>query len=171
MIRMISNNTSDYVATDLIHCMWCQHAERYDYLFPNEPHHLTNEPCPFNHVKVKQIERPIVDNPDSFNVSTNRANSEVANIMATGNYGNFGKIYDQNQNIQEPKFNFSRKILKPLDLNENSQPNQSNEQQSRLLGGYGNTESEESINLIRKRDGNSSNPNNTNNPNAPSTKV
>ena len=28
MIRMISNNTSDYVATDLIHHLWCQHAEK-----------------------------------------------------------------------------------------------------------------------------------------------
>jgi hypothetical protein len=142
--------------------MWCQHAERYDYLFPNEPHHLTNEPCPFNHVKIKQVEKPVVDNPDSFNVSTNRANLE-----ANGNYGNFGKIYDQNQNIQEPRLNLNRKVIKPLDLNENSHQNL-NEQQSRLLSDYKNTESEESINLIRKRDGNSSNPNN---PNPPSTKV
>ena len=34
MIRMIANNTSDYVATDLIHHLWCQHADNYDKLFP-----------------------------------------------------------------------------------------------------------------------------------------
>jgi len=28
MIRMISNNASDYVATDLLHNLWCLHDEK-----------------------------------------------------------------------------------------------------------------------------------------------
>ncbi len=49
MIRMIANNTSDYVATDLIHNLWCQHAENYDQLFPNDPHNIADIPCMFQH--------------------------------------------------------------------------------------------------------------------------
>lgn len=48
MLRMISNNTSDYVATDLIQNLWCLHHEKYGHLFPNEPHHC-KEPCKFDH--------------------------------------------------------------------------------------------------------------------------
>ena len=33
IIRMIGNNTSDYVATDLIHQLWCQHEEIFGYNF------------------------------------------------------------------------------------------------------------------------------------------
>jgi hypothetical protein len=51
MIRMIANNTSDYVATDLIHNLWCKHAENYDQLFPNDPHNLPDVPCVFEHRK------------------------------------------------------------------------------------------------------------------------
>ena len=50
MIRMIGNNTSDYVATDLIHQLWCQHDEKYGHLFPDEPHQ-SKRPCTFIHSK------------------------------------------------------------------------------------------------------------------------
>ena len=49
MLRMIANNTSDYVATDLIQNLWCLHHEKYGYLFPDEPHHC-KQPCQFDHV-------------------------------------------------------------------------------------------------------------------------
>ena len=51
MIRMIANNTSDYVATDLIHHLWCQHAENYDQLFPDDPHNIADVPCEYDHKK------------------------------------------------------------------------------------------------------------------------
>ena len=50
MIRMIGNNTSDYVATDLIHQLWCQHDEKYGHLFLDEPHQ-SKRPCTFIHSK------------------------------------------------------------------------------------------------------------------------
>ena len=54
MIRMIANNTSDYVATDVIHNLFCQHAEKYDRLFPDESHHIPGgKPCKFKHTKKK----------------------------------------------------------------------------------------------------------------------
>lgn len=54
MIRMIGNNTSDYVATDLIQQLWCQHAESYDSMFPGEPHCYAEIPCQFDHVRLKR---------------------------------------------------------------------------------------------------------------------
>lgn len=47
---MIGENTGDYVATDLIHKLWCQHNEKYGAMFPQEPHISINSPlmCPFN---------------------------------------------------------------------------------------------------------------------------
>ena len=50
MIRMIGNNTSDYVATDLIHQLWCQHDDKYGHLFLDEPHQ-SKRPCTFIHKK------------------------------------------------------------------------------------------------------------------------
>lgn len=55
MIRMIANNTSDYVATDLVHHLWCQHAENYDKLFPKDPHNIPDIPCPFDHKKTGHV--------------------------------------------------------------------------------------------------------------------
>ena len=47
---MIAENTNDYVATDVIHNLWCQHAEKYDENFPkNEPHFTKGKPCVFKH--------------------------------------------------------------------------------------------------------------------------
>lgn len=54
MIRMIGNNTSDYVATDLIQQLWCMHAESYDSLFSNEPHNYADIPCKFEHSVLKR---------------------------------------------------------------------------------------------------------------------
>ena len=58
MIRMKANNTSDYVATDVIHHLWCQHAEKYDRLFPGESHCTDlSIPCVFEH-KAKLNRKP-----------------------------------------------------------------------------------------------------------------
>ncbi len=62
MIRMIANNTSDYVATDLIHHLWCQHAENYENLFPSDPHSVPDVKCRFKHKKIKQSEEKPYDN-------------------------------------------------------------------------------------------------------------
>ena len=61
MIRMIANNTSDYVATDLIHQLWCQHDEKYGDQFFNEPHQSTVK-CTFEHTKK---EEPSLDRQNS----------------------------------------------------------------------------------------------------------
>ena len=58
IIRMIGNNTSDYVATDLIHQLWCQHHETYGHNFPDEPHQKCNT-CTFKHAV------PVACVPDS----------------------------------------------------------------------------------------------------------
>ena len=63
MIRMIANNTSDYVATDLIHHLWCQHADNYDKLFPRDPHNIPDIPCPFEHRRLAHTKK--TDNDDS----------------------------------------------------------------------------------------------------------
>lgn len=55
MIRMIANNTSDYVATDLIHQLWCQHAENYDQLFPSDPHNICDIPCVYEHRRSEVV--------------------------------------------------------------------------------------------------------------------
>ena len=49
IIRMIGENSGDYVATDLIHKMWCQHNDKYGDMFPQEPHIAINSPfiCQF----------------------------------------------------------------------------------------------------------------------------
>lgn len=50
MLRLIANNASDYVATDLIHQLWCQHHEKYGHQFPEEPHKSSHfNPCTFVH--------------------------------------------------------------------------------------------------------------------------
>lgn len=51
---MIGENAGDYVATDLIHKLWCQHNVKYGAMFPQEPHISINSPlmCPFNEKNV-----------------------------------------------------------------------------------------------------------------------
>lgn len=79
MIRMISNNTSDYVATDLIHHLWCQHDEKYGHLFMtngiNEPHN-SNRPCLFEHRKKENLEEF-----NQFDIQSNR-NIAYNNIIS-----------------------------------------------------------------------------------------
>lgn len=98
MIRMIANNTSDYVATDLIQHLWCQHHEKYGALFPDEPHQ-SKMPCVFVHSDamkeknslnqpVQQIQAP---NP---RVAINMMPHNDFN--ASGNYASFGQVYRGN---------------------------------------------------------------------------
>jgi hypothetical protein len=49
MIRLIAANSSDYVATDLVHQLWCQHDEKYGHYFKGEPHSLDSSKCEFSH--------------------------------------------------------------------------------------------------------------------------
>jgi len=35
---MVGQNAGDYVATDLIHYLWCEHNSKYGMKFLNEPH-------------------------------------------------------------------------------------------------------------------------------------
>jgi hypothetical protein len=69
MIRMIANNTSDYVATDLIHNLWCQHDEKYGCLFTEEGPHQSKTKCLFEHTKK---------------------------FGDPSNYASFGQVYEQN---------------------------------------------------------------------------
>ncbi len=90
MLRMIANNTSDYVATDLIHHLWCQHDEKYGYLFLDEPHQ-SKTPCLFKHCKK--------EGPGSIEqaVTTQITNPTSDRGMLSGNYASFGQIYDRNR--------------------------------------------------------------------------
>ena len=66
MIRMIANNTSDYVATDLIHNLWCQHDEKYGFLFPDEPHAMEKKACIFNHTSLDAVKKKWNAGGDSY---------------------------------------------------------------------------------------------------------
>ena len=65
MIRMIGNNTSDYVATDLIRNLWCQHDEKYGHLFPDEPHN-GRKPCTFEHGHMEKVRKMYSTGGDSY---------------------------------------------------------------------------------------------------------
>ncbi len=123
MIRMIANNTSDYVATDLIHhlcnfylfnyhnikCMCnnnmfffcfkkgCQHAENYDKLFPKDPHNIPDIECPFDHKKIDTHKK---DDPRDKHRDDHVENSHHGAIRKLANenkdYLSFRKIYNQN---------------------------------------------------------------------------
>ncbi len=54
IIRLIAANSSDYVATDLIHQLWCQHDQTYGHYFPNEPHSINSSKCSFSHQKIEE---------------------------------------------------------------------------------------------------------------------
>lgn len=101
MIRMIANNTSDYVATDLIQQLWCQHHEKYGALFPDEPHQ-SKMPCVFEHsdgMKEKKL-----SNQNQLQLQQSQTSPRVAiNMMphntdlnASGNYASFGQVYRGN---------------------------------------------------------------------------
>ena len=164
MIRMIANNTSDYVATDLIHHLWCQHHEKYGHKFENEPHQ-SMLPCLFDHSKSKffssnSYNKPILEKP-----TINKL------YETTGNYASFPHVIENSQHINLNS-NSSNKVAKGgeyfgIDLSAENQLIPL-ENQSRLNTIDDNNEknflSDEKTNLIRKRE-------NTLNFNAPSTKV
>ncbi|CAF0715290.1 unnamed protein product [Brachionus calyciflorus] len=84
MIRMIANNTSDFVATDLIHQLWCQHAENYDQLFSkDEPHNVDDSLCVFEHKKK-------TDEPKHHSTNQSHVNEEF-----NREYLSFGQAYNQ----------------------------------------------------------------------------
>ena len=74
---------SDYVATDLIHQLWCQHHEKYGYKFPNEPH-KSNKECTFKHKINKNIPINYYDNVRSMNRITSM-DPELENEFKTRN--------------------------------------------------------------------------------------
>ncbi len=84
IVRMIGNNTSDYVATDLIHQLWCQHDDHYGHMFPNEPHQSCNT-CKFKHkheIKqgfVKGVYIPNTPSVDQENVTLLKRNVAMEN--------------------------------------------------------------------------------------------
>lgn len=59
MIRMIANNTSDFVATDLVHHLWCQHADNYDQCFQDDPHNVDDSFCQFEHKKKEKSKQNV----------------------------------------------------------------------------------------------------------------
>lgn len=164
MIRMIANNTSDYVATDLIHHLWCQHHEKYGHKFENEPHQSIL-PCLFDHSKSKFFSSNAYNKPILEKPNINRL------YETTGNYASFPHVIENNQQTLGNN-NISYKIPKNgeyfgIDLN-TEKLSAPIENQSRLNssddGNEKNFLSDEKTNLIRKRENNQ-------NFNAPSTKV
>lgn len=77
MIRMIGNNTSDYVATDLIRNLWCQHDEKYGHLFPDEPHN-SHKPCTFNHTRVQEVKKMYSTGGDSYKYPEQESRIKIA---------------------------------------------------------------------------------------------
>ena len=81
MIRMIANNTSDYVATDVIHHLWCQHAEKYDRLFPDESHCTDlSIACVFEH-KTKPANQIEVSHNRGENFSRDAMDNINTNVV------------------------------------------------------------------------------------------
>jgi len=95
IIRMIGNNTSDYVATDLIHQLWCQHDDCYGYMFPNEPHQSCHT-CRFKHVNKPGIFIGSISPEISCNDQVGVI-SKFPNSM--GNESGPPIVLDRNQNI------------------------------------------------------------------------
>ncbi len=89
MLRMIANNTSDYVATDLVHQLWCQHHEKYGFLFLDEPHQ-SKTACSFKH-----FEKNYSGSNDKE--TTNQIRNQNSNELTGGDYASFGQVYDRNQ--------------------------------------------------------------------------
>lgn len=86
MIRMIANNTSDYVATDLIHQLWCQHDEKYGFLFPNEPHANSKRACLFNHSSIESIKKKYVTGGDNYKYPEQPSRINFDNQSKSNNY-------------------------------------------------------------------------------------
>ena len=91
MIRMISNNTSDYVATDLIHHLWCLHDDKYGHLFMNneihEPHNSKMQ-CLYEHKKKINNDDNIQTEIPSINrgITSNTNSNTESNFITFENY-------------------------------------------------------------------------------------
>ena len=105
MIRMIANNTSDYVATDVIHNLWCQHAEKYDRLFPDEPHTTDEDTvCTFEHIKkANQPEPPAPIRPAPIEHSHDNVHHHHLHINDDKNvdYANLTHYSDKNSQVNK----------------------------------------------------------------------
>jgi hypothetical protein len=90
MIRMVANNVSDYVATDLIHNLWCQHAEKYDILF-DSPHRFPGDlPCVFKHSDAIPNDDISLQFDDISNdPNENGDNNTNNNAITSNNYETF----------------------------------------------------------------------------------
>lgn len=87
ILRLIGNNVSDYVATDLIENLWCQHDEKYGALFPSEPHKAIKK-CSFRHREEPKAHDPVrkVDRLTSVNPEMEmHAENRKANMFFPSN--------------------------------------------------------------------------------------
>lgn len=92
MIRMIANNTSDFVATDLVHNLWCQHADNYDRNFLDEPHNILDVPCQFEHKETKKYQE-------------NHSRQNMNQQQDENNYLNFGHVFNQMSSQDQESMN------------------------------------------------------------------
>lgn len=182
MIRMIANNTSDFVATDLIHNLWCQHADNYDRFFQDDPHTVDTTSCVFEH-KIKD-EKPRFDGNPPKNQSTSFNQEEElnrSNADTSQDYLSFGHIFNRLNSRDQDAINsmhaYSR-FQSLLNQTGNSKVSKNVEfnlekNQSRLVNDFNNDESSNLIENVnestlqyRKRDSVPNIPSNAN-----STKV
>jgi hypothetical protein len=107
MIRMIANNTSDYVATDLIQQLWCQHHEKYGSHFLDEPHQSKTK-CTFEHLKKEEDCNQYASFGKVFNDNQKKNNSTQPHVMFSSKQEYFG--IDSNGTIENEK-NFMPSFL------------------------------------------------------------
>lgn len=149
MIRMIANNTSDYVATDLIHQLWCQHDEKYGFLFPNEPHANSKRACLFNHSSIESIKKKYVTGGDNFKYPEQPSRINFDNQSKSNNYVYPEKEYSEARlRMYAEKHNINGK---------NNEEDKHSLQSSRANGSSkaceSNSSSDEYCKLIRRRIG------------------
>lgn len=145
MIRMIANNTSDFVATDLVHHLWCQHADNYDQCFQDDPHNVDDSFCQFEHKKKDKPKHNVRIDDNVQNLENNRDYFSFPHVMAQPNEQEMDRINNLNtlQNL----------------MNQLSYNRSASERNQSLI----NNDNIESMNLlepdtlqIRKRDTNNS---------------
>lgn len=152
MIRMIANNTSDYVATDLIHQLWCQHDEKYGFLFPNEPHANSKRACLFNHASIESIKKKYVTGGDNYKYPEQPSRINFENQSKSNNYVYPEKEYSEARlRMYAEKHNINGK-----NDNEKNSDEKNSLQSSRISSGKAyesNSSSDEYCKLIRRRIG------------------
>lgn len=124
MIRMIANNTSDYVAFDLIKHLWCQHAELYDFKFPEEPHNYPDIPCEFKHKPKeaassendKDSSAPLVTESSKFNTVNGKHKLNHDELGQPQNYLEFSKVFLDNKfkGAIHTNTNNNKSVINPL---------------------------------------------------------